>query len=316
LKFLDDKSITNEAAAAMEKAVKAEGLKFVLSSTDTPMSQAAGTVADKYDVCFLAEHFWANLARDHDFANTAVFFPTPEGIVSIPLKAMELHPEADRPTRLAMVTQDNADGQGMGDAIKALGPQYGFESVTPGTKDVSSVVLKLKQKDIDCLFVFSTPADGITFLKQMKDQDYSPKYVFGWMGFWTTEFMKGLGADSDYVGHDAFWSEKLPYEGAAELGQRYRDDHDGIDSVSIGQYYAGVQIMVEAIERAGVAEPQAVLAELTNATFDTIHGVIEFDAQKVADTEFLGMQWLNGERIINYPDVGTPINWFVPWKDR
>ena len=43
----------------------------------------------------------------------------------------------------------------------------------------------------------------------------------------------------------------LGYPGAKELGETYKAEHDGLDSVSIGLFYANVQILKEAIERAG-----------------------------------------------------------------
>jgi hypothetical protein len=57
----------------------------------------------------------------------------------------------------------------------------------------------------------------------MKEQNFSPKFVFGWKGFWPTEFTKALGSDSNYVGHDGFWFEGLPHPGAAELSHAFKD---------------------------------------------------------------------------------------------
>ena len=48
LKYVDDKSSDTEAAAAMEKLIKTDGIKIVLSSNTTPYNQAAATVAEQY----------------------------------------------------------------------------------------------------------------------------------------------------------------------------------------------------------------------------------------------------------------------------
>ena len=48
LKYVDDKSSDTEAAAAMEKLIKTDGLKVILSSNTTPYNQAAATVAEQY----------------------------------------------------------------------------------------------------------------------------------------------------------------------------------------------------------------------------------------------------------------------------
>ncbi len=48
LKYVDDKSSDTEAAAAMEKLIKTDSLKVILSSNTTPYNQAAATVAEQY----------------------------------------------------------------------------------------------------------------------------------------------------------------------------------------------------------------------------------------------------------------------------
>ena len=58
LKFADDKSSTTEAAAAMEKLIKSEGIKIVLSSNITPYNQAAATVAEQYGAFFQINTSW------------------------------------------------------------------------------------------------------------------------------------------------------------------------------------------------------------------------------------------------------------------
>ena len=137
----------------------------------------------------------------------------------------------------------------------------------------------MKEKNVDAIVVLISAADGITFTKQMKEQNFSPKFMMGWKGFWPTEYMQALGVDSDYVCHDGFWSEQLGYPGAKELGEAYKADHDGLDSVSIGLFYANVQIMAQAIEKAGSTDPAAVRDAVFGATFaGTTMGDVTYDA--------------------------------------
>ncbi len=56
LKFVDDKSSDTEAAAAMEKLIKSDGLKIILSSNTTPYNQAAATVAEQYGAYLPDQH--------------------------------------------------------------------------------------------------------------------------------------------------------------------------------------------------------------------------------------------------------------------
>jgi branched-chain amino acid transport system substrate-binding protein len=177
----------------------------------------------------------------------------------------------------------------------------------------------MKQANIDAIVTLISPADGITFTKQMKEQNFSPKYMMGWKGFWPTQYMEGLGKDSNYVCYDAFWSEDLPFPGAKELGEAYKADHKGVDSVSIGLFYANVQILAQAIQNAGSTEPGAVRDAVFGHTFKgTVMGDVEYAADGTAKVVPLGNQWMDGKRVIIYPkDMATgEMQWFVPWDKR
>ena len=62
LKYVDDKSQPTEGAAAMEKLIKTDGIKIVLSSNITPVNQAAATVAEQYEAYFHIVSSWTDEA--------------------------------------------------------------------------------------------------------------------------------------------------------------------------------------------------------------------------------------------------------------
>ena len=323
LRFVDDKSQPTEAAAAIEKLIKVEGIKVILSSNVLPLNAAAATVAEKYSAYYHIDTTWTNEISKMNLKWSSDMFMEPGDAGDVPFKALELMPAAERPKICGLVMEDNSDGQGLGGAVAGLAESHGYtvganEPFTPGTKDFSSIILKLKESKVDALFAFISPADGITFVKQMKEQNYSPKFVFGWKGFWPTEFMKALEADANYIGHDGFWFEGLPYPGCAELGQAFKDTHDGLDSVSIGNPYAATQILAEAITNANSMDPAAVRDAVFGHTFKgTTQGDITYDANGIAKTTMLALMWKDGKRIVTYPAVeGMKLEWFVPWDQR
>ena len=52
LTYVDDKSDSTEAAAAVEKLVKVEGLRIILSTQVSPINLAAGSAAEKYEAYY------------------------------------------------------------------------------------------------------------------------------------------------------------------------------------------------------------------------------------------------------------------------
>ena len=224
-----------------------------------------------------------------------------------------------------MFTEDNADGQGLAGGVEATAKAKGLnyvmtQAATPGSKDYSAAILKLKEAGVDGLLAFCAPADAVTFIKQMKEADYSPKFVFGWKGFWPTQIPQALGADANYVGHDGFWNMDLGYPGAKELGDKYAADHNGDTSVSIGLSYAAAQVMFQAIANANSTDPTAVRDAVWGQTFTgTTMGDVTFNANGICTTPGVGNEWLNEKRNLIVPVVeggSVPLEWFVPWDQR
>ena len=74
------------------------------------------------------------------------------------------------------------------------------------------------------------------------------------------------------------------------------------DSVSIGLYYANVQILAMAIERAGSLKPSKVRDEVFGGTFKgTVMGDVKYNEKGIAFMPFLALQWWNSERMPVYP---------------
>jgi branched-chain amino acid transport system substrate-binding protein len=336
LKFVDDKSQPTEGAAAMEKLIKTDGIKLVLSSNITPINQAAATVAEQYGAYFDIVSSWTDEAGPEgsgfagfiggmDLKWTTDMFESAADSGLVCVGAIKAMTPADQPKNMAVMVENTPDGVGFGDSTKAMleGQGYkvvAYEKFVEGNKDFSSIILKFKQANVDGVVTLIAPSDGITFVKQMREGDWAPKFLFGFKGFWPVNFYRSLGSDANYICFDAFWGETLPYPYCAELGQAFRDAHDNASSVSIGLYYAGVQVLAAALERAGSTDPGAVRDEVFNGTFPgTTMGDVKYNDQGICDIPFLSYQWMEGEkRVLLYPEEfsnGDTVT-FVPWDQR
>ena len=186
-------------------------MELILSTNITPINLAAGLVAEKYEAYYSIATSWTDFIAAQNFKWVSDVFFTPADAACIPFGVVGLLPEAERPTKWCILTEDNHDGQGLAEGVgpspEPMATRSPVRVLHPGPKDFSSVILKMKENEVDAVVVLISPADGITFVKQMKEQDFSPTFLFGWKGFWPTEFMTALGPDSNYIGHDGFWSE-------------------------------------------------------------------------------------------------------------
>ena len=302
----DDKSMPDQAAAAMERLIKLDKIDLALSSNITPNNLAAGTVAEKYGMYFQIVSSWIDFIEKENYKWVTAFFTDTGSAAKTPFLIWESLPKEQRPKKVALLMEDNQDGQGFGMGFKHWAKQYGYEIAVDepfalGTKDFSSHLLKYKITGVDAILTLIPPTDGITLLRQMEEKNLNIPYVHGWKGFWTREFEGGLGKIANYVIHDGFWSDKFGAPGAKELQQKFSKEV-GKDSVSIGLYYANVQILAMAIERAGSLKPSKVRDEVFGGTFKgTVMGDVKYNKKGIAFMPFLALQWWNSERMPVYP---------------
>jgi len=324
LKEIDSKSDENEAAAATEKLIKVEGVKLILGGQTTPINQAAGTVADKYQALYVTSYIWTTFAREKKQAFVADLFFAPGigGVGEVPFLIWDKLPADTRPMNWAVLTEDNADGQGFGQGVKDCAAKHGvqlveYQTYTPGTKDYSSVILKFKQAKVDALVVLVSSADGITFTKQMKEQNFAPKMIMGMKGFWPMEYAKALGADANYVLHDGFWHPDEGFPMGKELADAYAKEFNGESTLIAGLPYADVQVLAMAIERAGSTDPAKVRDEIFGGSFPgTTMGDLQYDELGVCDIKPVAAQWMDQKRVLIYPGHETELQYMKPWNER
>jgi branched-chain amino acid transport system substrate-binding protein len=330
LKFEDDQSSDTEAAAAMEKLIKSDGLKLILSSNTTPYNQAAATVAEQYQVYFHANTSWIDdpgfIGGMHlKWTSDCFEYASQAGNAAVAAVKNMTEPI----TKFAVMTENNPDGVGFGDGtvagLKAAGfDVVSYEKFVEGQKDFSSIILKFKQAGVEGIVVLISPADGITFVNQLKEQGWAPKFMFGFKGFWPVDFAKALAANSDYICNDGFWSELLPFPGAKELGAAFSAAHNGATSVTIGLPYATATILFQAIQNAGTTDPGAVRDQVFGHTFkDTVMGDIVYGGaipgdEGIAHIPFLGFQWKDQTRTVVAPAqyATGKTQTFLPWDQR
>ena len=302
----DDKSLPDGAAFAMERLIKRDKIDLCLSSDTTPKNLAAATIAEKYKVFYSISRAWPEVVEEQNYKWVASFFFSPVGAAAVPFKLWDMLPEADRIKRPVLYMEDNQDGQAFGGAFKANAEKFGYKFVMTdpfqiGAKDFSSQILKMKALKGDAVLWLGNATDGITLVRQIIAAQTSLRYIHGWRGMWPTEFLKAMGDESNFIIHDGFWTENNGAPGAKELGERYKKEH-GRDSVSIGQDYANVQMLVMAIEKAGSIDSAKVREVYVNGEFKgTTQGDMKFNEKAVCYFESVAMQWWNGERMPIWP---------------
>lgn len=324
---VDDQSSHAGATAAAEKLIKQEKVDFVLGSVRTPLNINGGSVAEKYKKLYVTTCFFPKAFADFEYTWVVNSFFSMIELVNSAAACLDPIPAADKPKNFCVLTEDNADGQGFRGGAKATLEKYGYalaltEYYTPRPKDFTSSILRMKKARIDGIVALCSSADGIPFIRQMKEANFAPKYIWGGRGFWPIEFGEALGKDANYIISDGHWAEALGDPGSKELGDKFRAQFGPTKySVTIGNFYSLVQALAQAIEAAGSIDNKKVRDVFYSGTFvakDTTEGDLAFTKQGMAQFKAVALQWMDGKRMPVYPyspDIWT-IKLMPPWNER
>ncbi|MCC7100305.1 MAG: amino acid ABC transporter substrate-binding protein [Rubrivivax sp.] len=319
----DDQSDPAKVTDAMERLIKVEKVDVLLSTHGGDLNMAGALAAEKYKKFYMITTLWPHMWVPKKFKWSALFFYDAGGGAEVPFKIWEGLPEAQRPKKPALVVEDSPDGQGFGGVFKELAKKYKVNFVLDepwamGSKDYSAYILKMKARGADAVLLFGSPGDSITLIRQMKEQNFSVPYFHGWKGTWPYEVREALGAASDYIIADGFWSPEYPYPGAKELGDRYTKQFNK-SSTSIGMFYANAQVLLKAIENTGSVDPKAVRDAVAGKEFKgTVQGDVKFDPAGLALITSTANQWWEGKHRLVYPHQagGWTLKLAPPWDQR
>jgi len=199
--------------------------------------------------------------------------------------------------RIAIVDDRQTYSQGLGDetrkALNVAGVKEALDdTVTPGEKDYSALVAKLKQANIDVLYYAGYPVEAGSIVRQMKEQGLSTIMVSGdaivSRDFWAITGPSGEGTMMTFA-PDPTRDPKN-----AAVVQRLRAAGRLTDGYPLFSY-AALQAWADAATKAGTLDPRKVAEQLHAGTFDTTRGLVKFDAKgDVQGSNYVLYRWHDG----------------------
>lgn len=161
--------------------------------------------------------------------------------------------------------------------MKALGATTVMkEYFDHGTTDFYTLLAKLKSSGADGVFVAAETQDGSIFVKQ-KAEFALPVKVFG-VGSWATaDFMRLTEQASEGI------YAAVPYASTMTTprNQAFVAAYEAANKEKPGKYgaagYNAINIIMDAIERAGSTEPEKIREALTKTDYEGPNGRFRFD---------------------------------------
>src|SRR2546425_10593772 len=208
---------------------------------------------------------------------------------------------------LPIFFQEKTDwGREMATAWTEAGKGAGYQVVVnaeyaPGAKDFSDLILKAKSANADVVFGLPTPPDGMTIVKQMKELGYNPKLTMLIRAPDPPVWSKNLGKDGDYVVLGPGWHHAIRAPGVKELNEAHAKKIGRPADPIAGPAYACVQILANAIARAGSLDRDRIRDAIAATDMTTVIGAVKFRADGTGIVNAVFVQWLNGKQELVWP---------------
>ena len=189
--------------------------------------------------------------------------------------------------KIAILNDNSAYGKGLADETqKALHAAGGKEvlatAYTPGEKDYSSLVSRLKEAGVTVIYVGGYHTEAGLIIRQAKEQGMKATLVGG-DALVTNEFWQ-IAGDAGNGTLMTFPPDPRLMKSAADVVKEFKSKNPPVDPEGYVLYtYAAIQTWADAVKKAGTTDPKKVAAALkAGGKWPTVLGPVSFD--KKGDT--------------------------------
>lgn len=204
---------------------------------------------------------------------------------------------------IAIVHDKNAYGKGLAEetkkALNAAGKQeVMYETYAAGERDYSGLVSKLRQADVDVLFLGGYHTEAGLIVRQMRDQGMGTLLMGGdtlvTQDYWSVAGLAGEGTLMTFL------PDPRKNPAATEVVKRFKDR--GIEPEGFVLYtYAALQAWTQAAQTAGTTDMGGVVKALNENEFDTVIGKFRFNKKGDPNLPpYAVYRWSNG----TYEEIG------------
>ncbi|WP_027857878.1 high-affinity branched-chain amino acid ABC transporter substrate-binding protein [Marinobacterium jannaschii] len=188
----------------------------------------------------------------------------------------------EKPARIAVVHDKQQYGEGLATTVKGQLEAAGmkpamFEGVTPGDKDFSALIAKLKKNNIDFVYYGGYHPELGLILRQSKEKGFGAQFM-GPEGIVNADLAKIAGEASEGVLATApkSFDQNPVNQARVDAIKAKGEDPTG---PFVFTAYAAVQVMADSIKATGETDPFKLADHIRETSFDTSIGKVKYDAK-------------------------------------
>jgi branched-chain amino acid transport system substrate-binding protein len=187
--------------------------------------------------------------------------------------------------RIAIIDDRTAYGQGVATVFKTVAKSKGIEIVdeqftTDKSVDFMSILTAIKSKNPDGVFFGGMDPQAGPMLRQMEQLGMTKVKYFGGDGICTMDLIKqSAGAktlENVVCAEGGASLDKMP--GGAAWKKRYDTKYPGQFQVYSPYTYDAVHVLVDAMKRAGSADPKVYVSKLGETNYQGITTKVQFES--------------------------------------
>jgi branched-chain amino acid transport system substrate-binding protein len=318
----DDQSQPATGVRLYERLITQDKVDVVLGPYSSAITEAVANVNEKYKMPMMAP-----------MASTTSIFKKGRKFIFMVQSPAEVYLEglidvaAQKGLKtMAIINEDTlfpkATVQGTTELAKQKGLEVVFVEAYPkGNTDFSAILIKVRAANPDVLGAATYFDDAVAITRQMRELDVNPKMYGVTVGGDLPRFYELLGKNAEFVYGATQWEPELPYPGSKEFTAAYKETFADADlSYHSAGGYAGCQILVEAIKRAGSLQGEKLRDEILKMDISTVYGgfKVDDDGFQVAH-KMVMFQWQDGKKAIVWPEemaTGQVRFPTPPWSQR
>jgi branched-chain amino acid transport system substrate-binding protein len=183
--------------------------------------------------------------------------------------------------KIAIIDDKSAYGAGLADefekAAKGAGGEIITREYTDTTKvDFAAILTKIKGLKPELIFYGGMDAQAGPMMKQIKNLGITAKFLSG-DGSQTIKFteLAGDAAEGAYASSPGVPLDQMP--GGKDFASRYKAKFNTDIQLYAPYAYDAMKVMLEAMKKAGSADPAKYLPELAKIQYQGVTGNISFD---------------------------------------
>ena len=322
---IDDESDPVKTTTRLDKLNSVDKVVAYLSGFSSDLNVVGMSAAEKNKVPWVGVTIAVEAPFNSGYKWVFAPFSMSHDQVKVFFDLLDSIPADQRPKKIGHL-ELNADwGIECGKYVREFAKQRGYTIVVdqkyaPPSNDFASAILALKQAGAEAVFSVPTPPQSITIVKQSKELNFAAKVTCLIRGPDLSTYWEAVGKDANYIVSDGNWDESMPYAGNKKVVDDYRAKNPGVENIGlpIGAAYAGVQVLVNSIERAGTLDRQKIRDAIAKTDMITVRGPIKFRPNGTAIIDYGLRQWQNGKNVLIWPAYAAKSKVMLapPWDKR